>query len=98
MDDEKDKLVPRDYLIENIKADIEEATPSRRQKIFEAVAFAALGSIPWVGGLIAFAAAVGSKYRDAESQGTRDDFLIEWLKEHQDRFQKLQVTLGQMVL
>jgi len=98
MDDEKDKLVPRDYLIENIKADIEEATPSRRQKIFEAVAFAALGSIPWVGGLIAFAAAVGSKYRDAESQGTRDDFLIEWLKEHQDKFQKLQVTLGQMVL
>jgi len=47
-DDEK--LVPRDYVVESIKAEIELSSPSRRQRIFEAIALAALGSIPWVGG------------------------------------------------
>src|SRR6266478_891916 len=98
MEDENDKLVPRDYVVESIKAEIELSTPSRRQRIFEAVALAALGSIPWVGGVIAAAASVAASYRDGESQGQRDDLLKEWLQEHQEKLQKLRVTLEEMVL
>jgi hypothetical protein len=97
MGDEKDKLVPRDYVAESIKAEIELATPSRRRRIFEAIALAALGSIPWVGGVIAAASAAIGKYKDGESQGQRDDLLKGWLEEHQDRLQKLRATLEQMV-
>lgn len=64
-DDEK--FVPRDYVVESIKADIELSSPSRRQRIFEAIALAALGSIPWVGGVIAAASAAAGKYRDGEA-------------------------------
>ena len=94
MGDENEELIPRDYVIESIKAEIELSTPSRRQRIFEAIALAALGSIPWVGGVIAAAAA----YKDVESQGHRDGLLKEWLQEHQEKLQKLRTTLEQMVL
>jgi hypothetical protein len=98
MGDENDKLVPRDYVIESIKAEIELSAPSRRQRIFEAIALAALGSIPWVGGVIAAASSAASRYRDGESQGQRDDLLREWLQEHQEKLQELRATLEQMVL
>lgn len=98
MEDERDKLIPRDYVIENIKTEIELSTPSRRQRIFEAVAFAALGSIPWVGGVIAVAASAASKYRDNASQAVRDDLLMEWLREHEEKLQELRSTLEGMVL
>ena len=98
MEDEEDNLAPRDYVIENIRAEIEASTPSRRRRIFEAVAFAALGSIPWVGGVIAVAASAASKYKDGKSQEGRDDLLMEWLREHQEKLDKLRATLEQMVL
>ncbi len=98
MGDENDKLVPRDYVIESIKAEIELSTPSRRQRIFEAIALAALGSIPWVGGVIAAASSAAGRYKDGESQAQRDDLLREWLQEHQEKLQMLRATLEQMVL
>jgi len=98
MGDENDKLVPRDYVIESIKAEIELSIPTRRQRIFEAIALAALGSIPWVGGVIAAASSAASRYRDGESQSQRDDLLKEWPLEQQEKLQKLRVTLEQMVL
>src|SRR5438552_9475291 len=98
MGDENDKLVPRDYVIESIKAEIELSIPTRRQRIFEAIALAALGSIPWVGGVIAAASSAASRYRDGESKSQRDDLLKEWLLEHQEKLQKLRVTLEHMVL
>ena len=88
MGDENDKLVPRDYVIESIKAEIELSIPTRRQRIFEAIALAALGSIPWVGGVIAAASSAASRYRDGESQSQRDDLLKEWLLEHQEKLQR----------
>ncbi len=97
MEDENDKLVPRDYVIESIKAEIELSTPSRRQRIFEAIALAALGSIPWVGGVIAAASSATGRFRDGESQGQRDDLLREWLQEHQEKLQELRRTLEQIV-
>jgi len=40
MGDQDDKLVPRDHVIDSIKAEIELYTPSRRQRIFEAASSA----------------------------------------------------------
>ncbi len=45
-----------DDVIATIRAELEAASPSRRRRILEAVALAALGSIPWVGGVLAAAA------------------------------------------
>jgi hypothetical protein len=85
MGDEQDKLVPTDYVIETIKTEIEQATPSRRKRIFEAIAIAALGSIPWVGGVIAAAAVAADKYKSGEESAERDSLFREWLQEHQEK-------------
>jgi hypothetical protein len=94
-DDEK--LVPRDYVVESIKAEIELSSPSRRQRIFEAIALAALGSIPWVGGVIAAASAAAGKYRDGEAVVEKEGLLREWLQQHQDKLQKLRATLEEII-
>jgi hypothetical protein len=97
MGDENDKIIPADYVIESIKADLEIATPSRRQRIFEAIALAALGSIPWVGGVIAASAAAGASYRAGESQIEKEGLLREWLQQHQEKLQQLRATIDQIV-
>ena len=94
---EDDKIIPRDYVIESIKAEIEMATPSRRQRIFEAIALAALGSIPWIGGVISAAASSASAYRAGESEIEKEGLFREWLQEHQAKLQNLRLTLAQMV-
>jgi hypothetical protein len=97
MGDEQDKLIPTDYVIESIKAEIESASPSRKRRIFDAVALAALGSIPWLGGVISAAASAAASFSAGESEVQRNDLLREWLQEHQEKLQKLRVTLEQMV-
>ncbi len=54
---------------------------------------AALGSIPWVGGVISAA----SSYKAGESDAQRDTLFREWLQEHHEKLQNLRQTLGQMV-
>lgn len=93
MSDDQDKIVPIDHVIESIKAEIESASPSRRRRILDAIALAALGSIPWVGGVISAAAT----YASGESQFQRDDLFREWLQEHHEKLQNLRRTLSQMV-
>jgi hypothetical protein len=97
MGDEQDKLIPTDYVIDSIKADIEMATPSRRRRISEAIALAALGGIPWVGGVISAAASAAASYSSGETELKRNDLLREWLQEHQEKLRTLRTTLEQMV-
>ncbi len=97
MEDESAKLVPRDYVVESMKAELEIATPSRRRRIFEAIAVAALGSIPWVGGVIAAASMAADKYKSGEDAAEKESLLREWLQHHQEKLQQLRATLEQMV-
>jgi hypothetical protein len=97
MGDEQDKLIPRDYVIDSIKADIEMATPTRGRRISEAVVLAALGGIPWVGGVISAAAAAAASYGAGQTELNRSDLLREWLQEHQEKLRKLRATLETMV-
>ena len=41
--------------VEEIKKELESSAPSKKKRIFEKFALAALGSIPWVGGFISAA-------------------------------------------
>ena len=98
MGEENDKIVARDYVIKSIKAETESATPPRRRRIFDAIALAALGSIPWLGGVVSAAAVAAASYKDGESQVERQELFREWLQEHQEKLQQLRATLEQMVI
>lgn len=86
------KVVPKDWVIESIKAEIEVETPSRRRRILEAIGMAAVGTIPWVGGAIA----AGAAYAADQSGVRREDLLREWLEEHYAKLRLLQATLHEM--
>jgi hypothetical protein len=77
-------------VLATIKAELEAASPSRRQRILEAIALAALGSIPWVGGVLSAAAT----FKTGEASVRQDDLRTQWLQEHQHRLEELRTTLG----
>ena len=56
MPHDQDQIVKTDQVIESIRAELDKVSPTRRQRIMEAIALAALGSVPWVGGVLAAAA------------------------------------------
>jgi hypothetical protein len=78
-----------DGVIETIKAELATASPSKRQRIREAIALAALSSIPWVGGVLAAAAT----FKFDETGVHQDDLRTQWLHEHQQRLIDLRATL-----
>lgn len=78
-----------DALIESIHAEIEKSEPSRKRRIIEAIALAALGSIPWIGGVIAAAASFPLDERGAH----QDSLRTQWLQEHQQKLVGLRNTL-----
>lgn len=88
----EEKIVPRDWVIESIKAEIEVETPSRRRRILEAISMAAVGKIPWIGGVIA----AGASLAAGQSGVKREDLLREWLEEHYAKLRLLQATLQEM--
>lgn len=91
MENEKDQQ-KTDTVIATIKAEIAAASPSRKQRIFEAIALAALGSIPWVGGVLSAAAA----FKFDEAGAKVDDLRTRWLHEHQKRLEDLRSTIDSM--
>jgi hypothetical protein len=86
------ELAKSDAVIETIKAELAAASPTRKQRIREAIALAALGSIPWVGGVLAASAT----FKFDEAGVRQDDLRTQWLAEHQQRLQDLRTTLGEM--
>src|SRR5664280_317627 len=53
---------------------------------------AAVGKIPWIGGVIA----AGAAYASGQSGVKREDLLREWLEEHYAKLRLLQATLQEM--
>jgi hypothetical protein len=62
---------------------------SKRRRILEKFALAALGSIPWVGGFIAAAASI----KTDESGERQDNLQSEWLREHESKLGEVRDTL-----
>jgi hypothetical protein len=94
MDDVERDLTKIEGTVSSLKAEIAEASPNRRQRIYEAIALAALGSIPWIGGVLTAA----TNYKVREADATRDDLVDRWLEEHRQKLQLLRETLGRMAL
>lgn len=94
MSDGEQEIVKIDAAVSSIKAEIDKASTSRRQRIYEALAVAALNSIPWVGGVLATAV----NYKIRENDTTRDGLVEKWLEEHQQKLHLLRETLERMVL
>lgn len=66
---------------------------SRRYAKYMRFVFAALGSIPWVGGLISASAALHAE----QEQGRVNELGRQWVEEHQQKIQHLNETLAQMI-
>jgi hypothetical protein len=78
--------------IEYYRSQIASSSPSKRRRIFEKFALAALGSIPWVGGFIS--AAISLK---TEEGGLRENSLQnQWLEEHAKKMERLAASLDQI--
>jgi len=72
-----------------IKVELDKVFESKRKRIFSKITAAALGSIPWVGGLLSAAAG----FRSEEGQVGTNTLIQEWLEEHKAKMQRLAETL-----
>lgn len=81
-----------DVVIETIRAELDKSEPSRRQRIMEAIALAALSSIPWVGGVLA----AGATFKTGEAGDRQDTLRNQWLAEHHKKLNLLQATLEEV--
>ena len=81
MDDESPlETIPREF-----EEQLNAMEPGRRKRVLNAIIAAALGSIPWVGGVIAAMLA----FRDESAQMEVDSLQRQWLEEHKARLEKL---------
>lgn len=72
-----------------IRAELEKSHGTRKRRIAGKFLMAALGSIPWIGGFLATAAAIPSDEGDVKADGLRE----QWLQEHHRKLGELQDTL-----
>lgn len=78
-----------DDTVEVIRAGIAKKQSSRGRRVVEKFLMAAIGSIPWVGGLLAAAASIPGD----EATAKADDLRTKWLDEHQKKIDQLRHTL-----
>jgi hypothetical protein len=76
--------------VQAIRGELDKHKSTRRRRITEKFLIAAIGSIPWVGGFAAAAAAI----RGDESAGRADDLRTKWLEEHERKLAELESTLN----
>lgn len=69
---------PENAIIENLRAEIDKAAPSRRARILEKFFLAALSVIPWVGGVLSAA----ETFRTEEGTVRLNKMQTQWLEEH----------------
>lgn len=78
--------------LEEIRAELDKAIEPKRRKRFKKLIAAALGSIPWVGGLLAGVATL----RDEERRERVSDLQRQWLEEHTTKLIRLAETLAKI--
>jgi hypothetical protein len=81
-----------DALIEAIRTELTGSDQSRKRRIMEAIALAALGSIPWVGGVLVAAAT----FKFDEPGVKQDTLRNQWLEEHSRKLNLLRSTLNEV--
>jgi hypothetical protein len=86
------EITRSDAIIETIRAELASAEPSRKKRILEAIALAALGSIPWVGGVLAATAT----FKFDEAGVRQDNLRNQWLEEPHQKLGLLRGTLSEV--
>ncbi len=87
-----EEITKSDAIIETIRAVLADADQNRKRRILEAIALAALGSIPWVGGVLAAAAT----FKFGEADVRHDALRNQWLEEHHQKLNLLRATLSEV--
>jgi len=92
MSEDDNPIAPVDSgdVVEEIKKELEASAPSKKKRIFEKFALAALGSIPWVGGFISAAVSLKTEAGDIKA----DNLQTKWLQEHEQKMTKLGSTMS----
>ena len=80
-------------LEERIRRELDQPLGSERQRRYRRFLLAALGSVPWVGGFIAAAAALDSEHE----QQKVNELQLEWLDEHREKLKDLGKALLEIV-
>ena len=80
-------------LEEKIRRELDRSLGGDRQRRYHRFLMAALGSVPWVGGFIAAAAALSG---DADQKKV-NELQQEWLEEHRQKLSDLARTLIEIV-
>lgn len=90
MNSERAALSPIvDRAIEAIASELDKDRTSRTRRIAEKFLVAALGSLPWVGGLLAVLAEIRADEAEVKANALR----TQWLHEHQKKLDELTATL-----
>lgn len=87
------ELVPAATTEDEIQKALTALEPTKRQRVFRKLIMAALGSVPWVGGVLTAAQA----YREEDGQLRANLLQREWLEEHREKFQRLTRDLGEIL-
>jgi hypothetical protein len=87
-----DAINADDAVIQNLRAELEKAEPSKRSRVLEKFFLAALSVIPWVGGVLS----VAETYRTEEGGVRLNKLQTQWLGEHQRKIELLRVTLQEI--
>jgi len=89
-EDNPAQLPSEDQIIETLRAELESAEPSKRNRIIEKVFLAALSVIPWIGGVLAAA----ETYRTDEGNLKLNKVQTQWLEEHHKKIRLLMEALN----
>lgn len=73
------------HKIDKLRQELENVSPSKKRLIIEKFIFAALGSIPWVGGFLSAAVSI----KTDEVKDKLDSLQRQWLEEHTRKIEEL---------
>jgi len=79
-------------IVSDTKSELVKLLEERSQYV--RFAFAALGSIPWIGGVFAASAALNAEQHQGKVNGT----LFRWMEEHKDKIRELEEALTTMAM
>lgn len=79
-------------IVSSIENELIKYSPTTKRRIIEKVILAALGSIPWVGGVISTLATLKTE----EGSVKTDNLHTKWLQEHEEKLRELVITLSEI--
>lgn len=94
MENDKENIISKSTdIVKDFGSELFKNVSEKRRLIIKKVIMAALGSVPWVGGVLSTTVSI----HDGIKQSKTNDLYQQWLEEHQKRMQELAQTLFELV-